>query len=123
MSKLESLPFASVLPEDATALELVKFSAIGFFVVFLSLTLVALLCSIVGYLLRKVASQTLPSRSSAAAEDELSEEVVAVIAAAVAEVISMPHRIVHIRGLTPEDLGWSLEGRMQHHASHTRPRQ
>jgi sodium pump decarboxylase gamma subunit len=52
------------------------------------------------------------------AEDELSEELMVVIAAAVAETLSEPHRIVRIRGLTPEDLGWSMEGRFQHHASH-----
>ena len=40
------------------------------------------------------------------------------IAAAVAETIRQPHRIVRIRGLTAEDLDWSLEGRMQHHQSH-----
>lgn len=51
-------------------------------------------------------------------EDELSEEILVVIAAAVAETIRGPHRIVRVRGLTPEDLGWSLEGRMQHHHSH-----
>ncbi len=51
-------------------------------------------------------------------ETKLSEEIVVVIAAAVAEVMAKPHRIVHIRGLTPEDLGWSFQGRMQHHHSH-----
>lgn len=51
-------------------------------------------------------------------EEGLSPEMVAVIAAAVAETMSKPHRIVRIRGLTPEDLGWSLDGRIQHHQSH-----
>jgi sodium pump decarboxylase gamma subunit len=51
-------------------------------------------------------------------EGELSEETLVVIAAAVAETIRQPHRIIQIRGLTPSDLGWSLEGRIQHHQSH-----
>ena len=52
------------------------------------------------------------------AEEELSEEMLVVIAATVAETISSPHRVVNIRGLTPGELGWTLEGRMQHHRSH-----
>ncbi len=51
-------------------------------------------------------------------EDELPEEMLVVIAAAVAEVMTTPHRIVRIRGLTPEDHGWSFKGRIQHHSSH-----
>ena len=47
------------------------------------------------------------------------EEIVVVIAAAVAATISEPHRIVRTRALSPEDLSWSLEGRLQHHASHS----
>lgn len=59
-------------------------------------------------------------------EDELPQDIVVVIAAAVAAVIDRPQRIVHIRGLTSADLGWSLEGRTQQHQSHriqTRGRQ
>ena len=59
-------------------------------------------------------------------EDELPQDIVVVIAAAVAAVIDQPQRIVHIRGLTSADLGWSLEGRTQQHQSHriqTRGRQ
>lgn len=57
-----------------------------------------------------------------AAKDELPEETLVVIAAAVAEMMSTPHRIVRIRGLTPEDLGWSRQGRGQLHSSHRIPR-
>ena len=49
----------------------------------------------------------------------ISDEIVVVIAAAVAATISEPHRIVRTRELSPEDLSWSLEGRRQHHASHS----
>jgi len=51
-------------------------------------------------------------------DDDLPEEVLVVIAAAVAEMIPAPHRIVHTRQLRPEEHGWSLQGRMQHHTSH-----
>ena len=54
--------------------------------------------------------------------DDLPEEIQVVIAAAVAEVISVPHRIVHTRPMSPEEHSWSLEGRLQHHSSHSRTR-
>lgn len=63
-----------------------------------------------------------PSGSSQPAQPPASaipDEVVAVIAAAVAATISEPHRIVRTRELSPEELSWSLEGRLQHHASHS----
>ena len=53
--------------------------------------------------------------------DDLPEEILVVIAAAVAEVIDEPQRIIHARQLTPLDLAWSFEGRRQQHVSH-RPR-
>jgi hypothetical protein len=87
----------------------------------LGLLIVAVFCFAAGYLFRVALSRTVPSASSAGGVEQPSDEVVAVIAAAVAEVIDVPHRIVHVRGLTPEDLGWLLEGRMQHHASHRNP--
>jgi hypothetical protein len=46
------------------------------------------------------------------------DETVAVIAAAVAATLDRPHRIVKIRGVSHSEMGWSLEGRMQHHQSH-----
>ena len=59
----------------------------------------------------------------AVASDGLSDEMLAVIAAAVNETIDQPHRIVHTRQLTSADLAWALEGRRQHHSSHkTQPR-
>ncbi len=50
--------------------------------------------------------------------DAVPEEILVVIAAAAAEVMGTPHRIVRIRGLTPGDLDWALKGRIQHHSSH-----
>jgi hypothetical protein len=49
---------------------------------------------------------------------DLPDDLVIVIAAAVAESLGPAHRIVRIRGLMPEDLGLQLEGRLQHHTSH-----
>jgi len=109
------------LPENPTTWELLVFSATGILVVLLSLSLLAVSCVVVGFVLRAFAPRPLPSRGSAGGEGELTDEMVAVVAAAVAEVVATPHRIVHIRGLTAEDLSWSLEGRLQHHASHKSP--
>lgn len=44
--------------------------------------------------------------------------VMVVIAAAVAETVSEPHRILHTQPLTSADMAWSAEGRRQHHISH-----
>lgn len=111
--------FAVGLSPNPTALDLVVFSLTGMLVVLLSLTLLAVSCVVISYLLRLFSLRPLPSRAASTSEADLAEETVAVIAAAVAETIDMPHRIVHIRGLTPEHLNWPLEGRLQHHASHT----
>ncbi|TWU45488.1 oxaloacetate decarboxylase gamma chain [Novipirellula aureliae] len=46
------------------------------------------------------------------------EEVAVVIAAAVASIMDRPHRIVRTRQLTASELAWTLQGRIQHHASH-----
>lgn len=56
--------------------------------------------------------------SDSAAPDEIPEEIVAAIVAAVAVTVATPHRVVRIRGLTPEQLGWLWGGRIQHHTSH-----
>lgn len=92
----------------------------GVLVVFLALALVVAFITVLPRILA-----WLPEDESAEAmiatprdPDELSEETVVVIAAAVAAVISQPHRIVRIRGLTPGESGWSMEGRMQQHQSH-----
>ncbi|MCG8451243.1 MAG: OadG family protein [Pirellulales bacterium] len=50
--------------------------------------------------------------------DEIPEATLAVIAAVVADTVGVRHRIVRTRQLSSEDLSWTLEGRLQHHASH-----
>jgi len=99
----------------------IPLAIMGILVVFMALILVALfivaLPRIMEWLDRMHPEQK--PAVAALANDELSEETVAVIAAAVAAVLDRPHRVVHVRGLTPEDLGWSLKGRLSHHASHS----
>ena len=98
----------------------IPLAVMGIMVVFLALVLVVVFIT----LLPRVLAPSLGKTSEAAApvlasgEDELPEEILVVIAAAVAQAIDRPHRVVQIRGLTPAELGWSLEGRMQHHHSH-----
>jgi Na+-transporting methylmalonyl-CoA/oxaloacetate decarboxylase gamma subunit len=118
MKALAVALLAAGLSENPTAIELIKFALTGLLVVLISLSLLAVFCTAIGYGLRLFAPRPLPSRTAAAGENEPLDEIVAVIAAAVAETIGTPHRIVHIRGLAPEDLAWALEGRMQHHTSH-----
>lgn len=103
----------------------IPLAVMGFLVVFAALILVRIF---IGSLPRIMAvldhfypEQEEAPLSSAVAEPDangLPDELVAVIAAAVAATVREPHRIVHTRELTPEDMSWTLEGRMQHHASH-----
>ncbi len=95
----------------------ISLAIMGILVVFLALALVVVSITLLPRVLARIGTPAV-QESSAITEDQLSEEAVAVIAAAVAEVLATPHRIVRIRGLTPQDLGWSLEGRMKHHQSH-----
>ena len=86
-------------------------------VVLVSVAFVGMLRGPLGRLIRLFFPPSESGRE-AEAQDALSDEIVAVIAAAVATVLASPHRIVHIRGLTSEQLGWLWGGRMEHHASH-----
>jgi hypothetical protein len=89
--------------------------------VVVAVLILAAICFATGFLFHSAMSRRAPSALPMAADGGVPDEIVAVIAAAVAEVIDSPHRIVRIRGLMPDDLGWMLEGRMQHHASHKLP--
>ena len=98
----------------------IALAVMGVFVVFMALVLVVAFITVLPRVLAMFTETQLDQSASLPAADDagLSEEMRVVIAAAVAETIRAPHRIVRIRGLTPEDLGWSLEGRTQHHQSH-----
>ena len=104
---------APLFDEQGIALALM-----GILVVFVALVLVATFIKFLPQMLASISAGASEQSGISPAVDELSEETLVVIAAAVAETIREPHRIVRIRGLTPENLGWSLEGRMQHHQSH-----
>jgi Na+-transporting methylmalonyl-CoA/oxaloacetate decarboxylase gamma subunit len=97
----------------------IPLAVMGVLVVFVALVLIGLFI----ILLPKVfggppAAASEATVASLFAPDELPEETLVVIAAAVAETMRQPQRIVRIRGLTSEDLDWTLGGRMQHHRSH-----
>jgi Na+-transporting methylmalonyl-CoA/oxaloacetate decarboxylase gamma subunit len=103
----------------------IPLAIMGMFVVFVALILVSLFIIVLPRsmaVLARWSSETKePSTqrgSQARAEDGVPEEMLVIISAAVAEVISEPHRIIHTRDMTAEELGWSLEGRLQHHSSH-----
>ncbi len=98
----------------------IPLAVMGMLVVFMALVLVVVFITVLPRLLHKYQVPAEAERPvlATAGEGELPEEIVVVIAAAVAEVMAKPHRIVKIRGLTPDELGWSLEGRTQHHQSH-----
>lgn len=103
----------------------IPLAVMGILVVFMALVLVVIFITLLPRLLAPFSTKNdeQPATLPASAEEELSEETLVVIAAAVAETISKPHRVVKIRGLTPDDLGWSHEGRTRHHQSHRiRPR-
>jgi Na+-transporting methylmalonyl-CoA/oxaloacetate decarboxylase gamma subunit len=115
---------ASTLPIDPTAAQMTEFLLSGIIVVILVLAFLALCCGAVGVLLR-VSSSALAPKKTAGAEshevDEISEEIAVVITAAVAAVIGESHHIVHMREVRPQELNWTMEGRMYHHASHQPP--
>ena len=102
----------------------IPLALMGIIVVFSALTLVVVLISVLPKIIERFVGQqaSLPTEAAesllGSQDDHISEETLAVIAAAVASTLQRPHRVIRVRGLTPEDLGWSLEGRMQHHRSH-----
>ncbi len=107
--------------EPLTGDDGITLAVLGMLVVFLALTLVAAFISILPRIARRISMARAVSTPPALPvdDDEVSEELLAVICAAVAAVVHQPHRIVHVR--SSEDLGWSLESRLQHHQSHSIP--
>ena len=114
-NRLTEFSLAPLWEEDGIALAMM-----GIFVVFMALVLIVVFITLLPRLLApftdtgQEAEATVPVVS----EGEIPEEILVVIAAAVAEAIDRPHRVVRIRGMTPGEMGWSLEGRMHHHHSH-----
>jgi Na+-transporting methylmalonyl-CoA/oxaloacetate decarboxylase gamma subunit len=113
------------LPDQPTLGQLFEFLVTGIVVVILALYFLAICIRVVAFTLRSVsrgpASATAAAGLSRAKDDEIPEEIAAVIAAAVATVVIQPHHIVHIREHTSDERNWAIEGRMWHHASHQIP--
>lgn len=119
MTAVDCVLLGSALGQAPSVSELTWFALQGLFVVLLSLGLLCVACTGVGFLLRSITSR--PKNKAAAPKTQQSDalELVAVISAAVTEIISEPHRIIQIRGLTAEEMERAMEGRVQHHISHT----
>lgn len=112
---LSDFSFAPLLEDTG-----IPVAVMGILVVFSALVLVVIFISVLPRVLAFFSALDTQeaARLAVPEEDELPEQILVVIAAAVAQAFDRPHRIVRIRGLTSADLGWSLEGRMQHHQSH-----
>ena len=113
--RLNEFSLAPLWEEKGIALAMM-----GIFVVFMALVLIVVFITVLPRLLAPYTTtgQEAEATVPVVAEEEIPDEILVVIAAAVAEAIDRPHRVVRIRGMTPGEIGWSLEGRMQHHHSH-----
>ncbi|QEG33788.1 OadG family protein [Bythopirellula goksoeyrii] len=94
----------------------------GMFIVFVALVLVSTFISKLPHimaLLDKYLPQAeqllIPPKPRG---EEIPDEVIAVIAAAVSEALGKPHRIIHTRELTSREMAWPQQGRWEIHASH-----
>lgn len=133
------------LPENPTLMDAVAYQATGLAVVVFALSLLYLICTVIGAGFKRSAARSAaakagkapspaPASTSAsarsvspgsAAEPALSPETVAAISGAVAAVLDGKHRILGIRGLTePVEWtdsmlrSWSQAGRLKHFDSH-----
>ena len=106
----------------------IPLAVMGILVVFAALVLVVVFITLLPRMMAVLdrwhpEAREQPLRAAAPKKEHgLAEETIVVIAAAVAEAISEPHHIVHTREVRPDQRGWSLEGRTQHHRSHRLPR-
>lgn len=131
------------LPENPTLMDAVAYQATGLAVVVFALSLLYLICTVIGAGFKRSAARSAaaktggapspaPASASArpmspgsAAEPGLSPEIVAAISGAVAAVLDGKHRILGIRGVTePVEWtdsmlrSWSQAGRLKHFDSH-----
>ncbi len=109
----------AALPEQPSLYALLQFVGVGLVVVVSALSCLAVMCTFVGWLLKTIEQQKAePKLAAPVPEEGVSEETLVLIASAVSAVVTQPHRIVHVRALTPDDLAWALQGRSQIHGSH-----
>jgi sodium pump decarboxylase gamma subunit len=113
--------------QDPTIWELIEFMLSGFTVVMVTLLFLSLCCLTIGFFLKKSKkvplsnTQTQRSKSGKQAKPnhtEDSDEIVAVITAAVYQTLSKSAKIVKIEKLIPKNGSWALSGRTLQHTSH-----
>lgn len=95
----------------------------GIFIVFMALILVVTFISSLPRIMA-VLERALPSAEHATSAapttspQDSDDDVIAVIAAAVATVIDHPHRIIRTREITAREMAWAQQGRLQVQTSH-----
>ena len=97
--------------------------ATGFGTVIGVLTLLWVACALIGYSFTFAAARSVGSApvSLSRRKDDIPPEHVAIITAAVAAVVSGPHRIAHITAPSHRSPGWALEGRFGSFATQRMP--
>ncbi|TWU29769.1 OadG family protein [Bythopirellula polymerisocia] len=100
----------------------IPLALMGMFIVFFALIFISMFISRLPHIMA-VLDKYLPQAEQLLnppkpREGEISDEVIAVIAAAVSEALGKPHRIIHTRELTSRDMAWPQQGRWQIQTSH-----
>lgn len=102
----------------------IPLALMGMFIVFMALLFVISFISSLPRIMGMIESFS-PSGEHAPApppvapqESESPEELIAVIAAAVAATLDQPHRIIRTREITAQEMAWPQQGRLQIQASH-----
>ncbi len=103
----------------------IPLAMMGVVVVFVALGMVIVLINTLPRVLERLnlidSAQTpsgLVESLSVSTDDEIPPETLVVIAAAVEEMMRHPYRIVRIKGMSANNMGWVMAARMQHHHSH-----
>lgn len=118
---ISSAMLTATLSAEPSLSEVIRFAVSGLVVVVVALSILAIACSAIGWMVQHFARPVSKSIDTDQQTADPEDEIIAVIAAAVATAIDQPHRIVYVRGLVAEESAWALEGRMQHHSSHMLP--
>jgi hypothetical protein len=116
-------PPSTALPEQASILDILEFQGVGLVIVMGALLMMYLLCAAIGLVFQRLERARKPRMAPLGVVSpggfgtaQASPDIpLVVIAAAVAAVEVMPHRIVEVK---PASAGWTLEGRRQLLASH-----
>lgn len=100
----------------------IPLALMGMFIVFVALVFISTFISRLPHIMA-VLDKYLPQAEQLLIppkprDGEISDEVIAVIAAAVSEALGKPHRIIHTRELTSREMAWPQQGRWQIQTSH-----